>query len=122
MCDWTVDICPFVLFFLIDLSLTKMCDEVVSKDHFVLKYWFDRYKNQKICNKAADYFLPALKSLRDWLDMKKKKMLEKLDVLLSNDYVDLNDIDSDIVAFFNDDMELVTTDLNNISHDYDNFY
>ena len=49
-------------------------------------------------------------------------MLEKLDVLLSNDYVDLNDIDSDIVAFFNDDMELVTTDLNNISHDYDNFY
>ena len=49
-------------------------------------------------------------------------MLEKLDVLFSNDYVDLNDIESDIVTFFNDDMELVTTDLNNISHDYDYFY
>ena len=49
-------------------------------------------------------------------------MLENLDnVLFSNDEIDLDDIDSDIVTFFSDGMGLVTIDLNNISLDDCNF-
>ena len=49
-------------------------------------------------------------------------MLENLDnVVFSNDEIDLDDIDSDIVTFFSDGMGLVTIDLNNISLDDCNF-
>ena len=48
-------------------------------------------------------------------------MLEKLDdVLFSKDDIDLDDIDSDIVTFFSDDMGFNVTDLNNIDLDDDN--
>ena len=49
-------------------------------------------------------------------------MLENLDnVVFSNDEIDLDDIDSDIVTFFIDGMGLVTIDLNNSSLDDCNF-
>ena len=49
-------------------------------------------------------------------------MLEKLDVVIcANDYVDLDDIESDIVTFFSDGMGLNTIDLNNINLNADNF-
>ena len=49
-------------------------------------------------------------------------MLEKLDVVICvNDYVDLDDIESDIVTFFSDGMGLNTIDLNNINLNDDNF-
>ena len=44
----------------------EMCDKIVSKDHFKLKYCHDRYKTQEMCNKAVDDFLPALKFLPEW--------------------------------------------------------
>ena len=73
-----------------------------------------------MCHKAPDNFLPTLKFVPDWFVT--KKMPEKLDnVVLSNDYADLDDMDSDIVKFFTDDMDLVTIDLTYINLDYDNF-
>ena len=42
-------------------------------------------------------------------------------MVFSNDEIDLDDIDSDIVTFFSDGMGLVTIDLNNISLDDCNF-
>ena len=50
-------------------------------------------------------------------------MLEKLDdVVLSNEDIDLDDIDLDIVTFFSYSVGLCNTDLNNINLDDDNFY
>ena len=50
------------------------------------------------------------------------KIFEKLDnVVLSNDDTDLDDMYSDIAAFFSDGMGLVTIDLNNINLDDDHF-
>ena len=49
-------------------------------------------------------------------------MLEKLDnFLFCNDGVDLDDIDSEIVTFVSNDMDLVTINLNNINLDDDYF-
>ena len=49
-------------------------------------------------------------------------MLEKLnDVAFSNDNIDCDDIDFDIVTFFNDDVGRNAIDLNNINLDDDNF-
>ena len=46
------------------------------------------------------------------------KMFKKLnDVTFSNDDIQLDDIDSDLVIFFSDDIRLITTDLNNINFD-----
>ena len=43
-----------------------MCDHVVPKDPFMLKYFLDRYKTKEMCDKAVDKFLPALKFVPDW--------------------------------------------------------
>ena len=49
-------------------------------------------------------------------------MLEKLDKgVFSDDDVDLDDINSNIVTFFSDDMGLNTIDLNSINFDNNNF-
>ena len=32
----------------------------------MLKYCLDRYKTLELCDKAVDYFLPALKFVPDW--------------------------------------------------------
>ena len=42
-----------------------MCDKAVSKNSFVLKFFQDKYKSQKICDKVVDDFLPALKFIPD---------------------------------------------------------
>ena len=38
----------------------EVCDKIVSDDPFNLKYCHDWFQTQKICNKVADDFLPAL--------------------------------------------------------------
>ena len=43
-----------------------MCDKAVFKDLFMLKYYFDRYKTQEMCDKAVDVFLTTLKFIPDW--------------------------------------------------------
>ena len=81
---------------------------------------FLRHRSQEIYNKAADTCLLALKFISDWFVT--NKIFEKLDnVIFSDDYKDLDDVDSDIVTSFSDGMSLVIIDLNNINLDDDNF-
>ena len=44
-----------------------MCYKIISDDLFKLEYCHDKYKTQRICNKAADSFLPALEFVLDGL-------------------------------------------------------
>lgn len=85
----------------------------------MLKHCLDRYKTHEMCDKAVNDFLPTLNSVPDCFIV--TKMLDKLDnVVFFNDGIGLDDIDSDFVPLFSDDMELNTIDLNNIKLD-DNF-
>ena len=68
----------------------------------MLKYYLDRYKTQKMCDKAVDAFLPTLKYVFDWFIT--NKMLEKLYVVFSNNDIVFVDADSDFVTFFSDNM------------------
>ena len=43
-----------------------MCVRVVSKDIFILIYCPERYKPQKMCNKAVDDCLTAPKFIPGW--------------------------------------------------------
>ena len=54
-----------------------MSDKIVSENPFKLKCCHDRYKTQKMCNKAVDNFLPALEVLPGWFVTRKmnKKLL-----------------------------------------------
>ena len=61
-----------------------MCDRVIFEDLFMLIYCPNRYKTQKMCDKAADDCLAAIKFIPDWFVS--SKMLEKVhDALLTND-------------------------------------
>ena len=53
-----------------------MCDKVVTKEHFLLKYYLDRYQTQEICDEAVDACLPALKFVPDLFVT--NKMLENV--------------------------------------------
>ena len=86
-----------------------MCNKVVYKEPFMLKYCLDRYKTQGMCDKAADAFLRMLKLISDWFVT--NKTVEKLnDIEFSCDDIVFDNVDSD-VTFFSDDMVLVNTDL-----------
>ena len=68
------------------------------KEPFILKYLFDRYKTQEMCDKAAYAFLPPLKFVPDCFVT--NNMLEKLDdVIFSNDDIAFVNADSDDVTF-----------------------
>ena len=69
-----------------------MCEKMVSEDPFNLKYCHDRCKTQKMCDKAADGFLPALGFVADWFVT--SKMIKKLFTAL---YADDN------ILHFNED-------------------
>lgn len=70
-------------------------------------------------DQATDAFLSTLQFIpADWFAT--NEMLEKLNnVALSNDDIDLEDRNSDIVTFFSDSMDLNTTDLTTINLDED---
>ena len=59
-----------------------------------------------IYEKATDACLPALKLVPDWLIL--SKMLE-----ISNDDIELDCIDYDIVTILSDDIDITITNLNN---------
>ena len=88
-----------------------LIDKVVSKEHFMLKYCFDRYKTQELCDKAVDVFLSSLNFFPDRFVM--NKMFQKLDnVVFSDDDIYLDDIDPDNVTFFSDGMDFFSIDHN----------
>ena len=93
-----------------------MYDKVISKSLIMLKYYPDRCQAQKLCNKTVDAFLSKLKFVTVWYVT--SKMLEILvNFIFSNNDIDHDYIDSDIVTFFSDDMNINTIGLNNINLD-----
>ena len=97
-----------------------MCDKTVSDDFFMLKYFLDRYKTQKISDKAVDNFLPALKFLPEWFLT--SKMIKKLDdALFANDYIIFINEDFNNVTFFGGEMSILRVDLYKINLDDVNF-
>ena len=48
-----------------------MREKVVSDDPFMPKYYLDRYKTQKMFDKAVAAFLPTLEFVPDWFAAKK---------------------------------------------------
>ena len=64
----------------------------------MLKYYFDRHKNQQMCGKAVQTFLPALKLVSDWFDT--NKMLKIIaGVVLSSDDIVFVKKDSNNITF-----------------------
>ena len=52
-----------------------MCDRVISEVSFSIGCVPDQYNTQKMCDKAADDYLAALKFVTDWFVT--SKMLQK---------------------------------------------
>ena len=50
-----------LVFFIFAVVRTEMCDKVVSKERFMLKYCLHIYKTQEICYKSVDASLLRLK-------------------------------------------------------------
>ena len=100
--------------------IQELCDKIVSKNPFMLKHCFDRYKTQEMCDKAVDNFLLALKLVPDWYVT--SNIIEKLDnSVFSNDEIVFGDLDSDFVTLFGNDRELSSITLDNINLDDDHF-
>ena len=97
MHDKAVDTWPFVFDSVPDQYITQeMCDKIVSKEFFMLKYCLDIYKAQE---KAVDSYLLALNFVSDWVVT--NKIIEKLDnAVFSIDDIIFGEIESDIVTFF----------------------
>ena len=78
MCDGAVDTCSFVFGSVPEQQMTReIYDKVVFKEHFMLKYCYDRYKTHEMCNKDVDACFLTLKCIPDWLVV--NQLLEKLD-------------------------------------------
>ena len=74
MCVKAVDTYPFLFDAVPDQckKTQEVSEKAVSNDHFMLKYCLNRYKYQKISDKAVDDFLPAFKFVLDWFVTSKK--------------------------------------------------
>ena len=59
-----IDVVLHLVLFLIKNS--KMCVNVVSEDPFLILYCSDKYKTQKVCEKADNDILAALKLILHW--------------------------------------------------------
>ena len=57
-----------------------MCEIINSETPFSLRYVRDQYKTKKMCNKAVDDCLAALKLAPDWFVT--RKMIKKLFTVL----------------------------------------
>ena len=53
-----------------------MCDRVVSEDLFLIVYCINKYKTQRMCDKAVDDSLAAFKYIADWFVT--SKMIKEL--------------------------------------------
>ena len=93
-----------------------MCDSIVSEDPFLIVYYPDKYKTQRMYDEAVDDSLAALKLIPDWFVT--SKMIEKLYTAL---YTDENILyfneDSGNIVFSCNKMGFLNIDLNNINLD-----
>ena len=69
-----------------------------------------------MCDKAVDSYLLILKLFSDWILT--SKMIEKFDSgVLSNNDIVIDEIDSDFVTFFSNDIGLNSITLDNLDDD-----
>ena len=63
----------YLILFLISIKL--MCDKVFSQDPFLIVYYPDRYKTQRMCDEVVNDSLATLKLISDWFVI--SKMIKK---------------------------------------------
>ena len=83
-----------------------MCDKVVSKTPFMLKYFFGKFKTQKIWHKTINSFLSTSKVVSD---------------CFATNWFFFVDVDSNIITFPSNYMVFNTINFTNISLNDDNF-
>ena len=113
MCNKAVDTCSFIYDSAPDQLRLKKCDKVVFKEPF-MNFMI---KTQEMCEKAVDVCLPALTFVPDWFIT--NKMLEKRDIVFSNNDIVFVNEDSDVTFF--SDMCLNTIYSHHINLGDDNF-
>ena len=91
-----------------------MCEKVVLKDSFSIRYVPDQCKTQQMCDKAVDNCMAALKLVPRWLVT--SKMIKKIftDLYVDENIVYFNEYSSSAVFNCNE-MDILNTDLNNIN-------
>ena len=93
-----------------------MCGRVVSEDPFLIVYRADQYKTQKMCDKAADYSLAALKLIPDSF-VTSKLIKELFTVLYADENILYFNEDSGNVVFSRNEMAILDIDIDNINLD-----
>ena len=93
-----------------------MCDRFIARDPFLLKCCFDRYKTQKIYDKAANNFHLSLKFIPSCFFTNK---LIKIfhDALFANNDILFFDKDFHNVVFYTNEMYILSLDLDKIHLD-----
>ena len=130
MCNRAVNTSPSAIQFVPQCYKTQeMCDKVVDTCPFIFDFACDWYKTQEICDKvvskiylcwAADYFLPSLKFVPDCF-VTSKIIKKPHNALFEDDDILFFDGDSGNVTFSNDEIDIISVDLNNINLDDINF-
>ena len=97
-----------------------MCDKVVSKDTFILKYCHGKYKTQEMFDKIVKTSLQTLIFVPDCFV--RSKIIEKLDSsLFHDDYVVFGDLCSNLVKLSRKYICLNSITLDNINLGDDHF-
>ena len=105
-----INVILYLVLFLINIKLRKICDIVVSLYPFLIVHYPDKYKTQKMCDEAVDDYLAALKSISDWFFT--KKILEKFDNNFhANDDTLFHSEDFDKVTHIANQKHIIVTDL-----------
>ena len=115
MCDKAVNNFFCIFDSILDWDKTQeMCEKVVSKDSFSIRYVPDQCKTQQMCDKAVDNCMAALKLVAHWLVT--SKMIKKIftDLYVDENIVYFNEYFSSAVFNCNE-MDILNTDLNNIN-------
>ena len=97
----------------------KMCDKAFSEALFMLKNCLDRYKTQEI-DKAVDKIFATITLVNDWFLT--KKMIKKLYNAFSQMIICFCDEQFSNVTFTTDKMYIICINFNNINVDEANFY
>ena len=98
----------------------EMFLRVVSEDPFLIVYYPDRYKTQRMCDEAVNGSIAALRFLSDWFV--KSKMIKKFftDIYADDNIICFNEYSGDVIFCCNE-MGILRIDLNNINLDNSNY-
>ena len=96
-----------------------MCGRVVFEDPFLLVYYSDKYKTQRMCDEAVDdslALLAALKLIPDWF-VTTKMIKEHFTALYTDEIILCFNEDPLTVLFSCNEMGIPNIDLNDINLD-----